>query len=98
VVTDAELDKLRLDFRGPVFRPGDPGYLEAITSGRHAEVYGGFLWNARFADFRPALIARPGTRPTSPPWSTSPVTAAGRPRSAAAVTTRPGIPLATRTW
>jgi FAD/FMN-containing dehydrogenase len=61
VVTDADIDKLRLDFRGPVFRPGDDGYAEAITSGRHAEVYSSFLWNARFADFRPALIARPAT-------------------------------------
>jgi hypothetical protein len=60
-VTDTELDKLRLDFCGPVFRPGDDGYTEAITSGRHAEVYSSFLWNARFADFRPALIARPAT-------------------------------------
>jgi FAD/FMN-containing dehydrogenase len=60
-VTDAELDKLRLDFRGPVFRPGDPGYDEAVTAGRPAELYGSFLWNARFAGSRPALVIRPAT-------------------------------------
>ena len=59
-VSDAELDKLRLDFRGPVFRPGDPGYADAITVGRPAEQYAGFLWNARFAA-RPALVVRPAT-------------------------------------
>jgi len=60
-VTDAELDKLRLDFRGPVFRPGDAGYEEAMTSGRAAEAYGSFQWNARFSGCRPALIVRPAT-------------------------------------
>jgi FAD/FMN-containing dehydrogenase len=57
VVSDADIAALRSDFRGPLVRPGDPGF----HTGRPTERYGEFLWNARFADSRPALIARPGS-------------------------------------
>jgi FAD/FMN-containing dehydrogenase len=57
VVSDADVSALRADFRGPLIRPGDPGF----TTSRPTEHYGEFLWNARFADARPVLIARPGS-------------------------------------
>lgn len=61
VVTDEEYQRLRADFRGPVLRPGDDWYDQAVTGGRPAEEFSRFLWNARFAGCRPALIVRPGT-------------------------------------
>jgi FAD/FMN-containing dehydrogenase len=60
-VTDAEVQQLRAGFRGPVFRPGDEGYQAAVTAGRAGEAFSGFVWNARFAGERPALILRPST-------------------------------------
>ncbi|CAN5397604.1 FAD-binding oxidoreductase [soil metagenome] len=60
-VTDDEIDRLREGFRGPLYRPGDDGYDPGDGPGRQGEHYGRFLWNGRFADARPALIARPTT-------------------------------------
>ncbi|MEU4236901.1 FAD-binding oxidoreductase [Actinoplanes sp. NPDC026619] len=57
VISDAEIAALRADFRGPLVRPGDPGF----DPRRPTEQYGEFLWNGRFAGSRPALIARPGS-------------------------------------
>jgi FAD/FMN-containing dehydrogenase len=56
-VSDADMAVLRADFRGPLVRPGDDGF----NIERPTEDYGNFLWNARFAQARPALIARPGS-------------------------------------
>jgi len=60
-VADAGLRSLRASFRGPVFRPGDEGYGAALGHGRSGEVFGGLVWNARFAGERPALIVRPSS-------------------------------------
>jgi FAD binding domain/Berberine and berberine like len=61
VVTDEDIAALRQNFRGPLFRPGEPGYDPGDGAGRLGEHYGKLMWNLRFADRRPALIARPGT-------------------------------------
>lgn len=61
VVTDGEITGLRRRFRGPLFRPGDPGYDPGGGEGRAGEAFGEFLWNSRFAASRPAMIARPGS-------------------------------------
>lgn len=60
-VTDEDIAALRSRFRGPLFRPGEPGYDPGDGPGRQGEQYGRLLWNARFAEARPALIARPST-------------------------------------
>jgi FAD binding domain/Berberine and berberine like len=60
-VSTTEIAELRRRFRGPLFRPDDPGYDPGNGPGRLGEDYGKFIWNLRFADAQPALIARPST-------------------------------------
>ncbi|MFT4210504.1 MAG: FAD-binding oxidoreductase [Microbacterium sp.] len=60
-VCDDEIARLRGSFRGPLFRPGEPGYDPGGGEGRPGERYGRLIWNDRFAHSRPALIARPSS-------------------------------------